>query len=133
MKGTVIKAFEKTSNATGKKYWNVMVQVGEGISSYLTSAESLTKEGSEIEFNADAPKKPGDTPWIRTIGQQQYQGKGGGKSGGNVKAFACSYAKDLAVSMIRTMSSEQIALIDKKAVIADLDMYYSWFMKKMEE
>ena len=116
MKGTIIKTFERTSGKTGKKYWNVMVQVGEGITSYLTSAKSLTKEGTEIEFNADPPNKPGDSAWIRPLGQQAFQ-KTGGRQGGNVKAFALSYGKDKVIAMAQAgvYSKDRITMREEMA------------------
>ena len=110
-----------------------MVQEGESVNSYLTSVESLSKEGTSIEYMVDPPKKAGDIPWIRTASAQQGSVQRGRPQSGNVKAFACSYAKDVVVAMIGTMSPEQIALVERKAIIGDLDLYYNWFIEKMQE
>lgn len=131
MQGTVLKTFERTSGKTGKKYWNVMVQEGESVNSYLTSVESLSKEGTNIEFIADPPKKAGDMPWIRTASASASVQRGRPQSG-NVKAFACSYAKDVVVAKINhsVRGGDEIS---ESEIIGMLEVYYNWFIDKMQE
>lgn len=126
MKGTVVQVFEKTSQKTGKKYYNVMMQEESGIKGYLTSTKY--EIGKEAEYNVDPPSRPGDTPWIRGMGSTPY-GQRQPQRSGNVKAFACSYAKDLAVALIN--SPEGTSKINELDDI--MEHYYKWFMEHMKE
>lgn len=119
MKGTVVQVFEKTSQKTGKKYYNVMMQEESGLKGYLTSTQY--QNGQNVEYNVETPQKPGDTPWIRPMGQQYQRGQ---QRGGNVKAFACSYAKDLVVAH---------GAVHPELAIDMLESYYKWFMEHMKE
>jgi len=130
MKGVVVQAFEKKRQSDGKPYWNVMIQEGEDIKAYLTSAQSLSVKGAEVEYTVDPPKKPGDTPWIRTGAAGGYAGARA--KGGNVKAFACSYAKDIAVEIIKHSNRNSEEMADAE-IVQVLEKYYDWFIKKMEE
>lgn len=90
-----------------------------------SNAWKSLKIGDDIQGEI-VDKGPGKTPHIK-IGAAGGGGAPKSSGGGNVKAFAASYAKDVAVALIQAGIIKTSTEID-----ATLHHYYSLFVEKVE-